>query len=555
MATEQEIKFLLRMQDETQKALQSAANTMGGLRDKVEQAQGAMDRTDQAMGRQAQTSKKHSAGMRQAGQETKKASDFTDQFHGRMRQATSAVAVMDGPLGGIASRFASLGALVNNAGLELGAYALAIAGVTFAFRQFLTVGTNFETQMLTTQSIIRSTGREASTSAEEINELVVALADQTLGSTAGIRAASNQLLSFRHVGEDVFERVMRAAVDLNAVGFGSIQGGAVAIARALQDPRDGLTRLRRANVEFTDSQEETIASLVEAGKSAQAYDMILSGVEERVGGASLDQAAGAAGSWDTLTEAVTNFVEQFTSASGLLGRVSSLVDAASDAVKTATANIDEIVRATRAATAAMTAFTALKAAPFFIGLAASIGKATVAMLTFNTVMKANPIGLVITAISAVVGALSFFRDETVQVGGEAVRIGDLVSAAWRTVKDVFNDVKDAVTPVFDTLVGAGKDALEGLGSVVALVGRGFRGFANTVVGVWVAIGNGAVNAAVVLKDALVGAISDVLARIKALGTGLAAIFTFDFEGAREAGRTFTDEFDIGMKEDLARLST
>ena len=50
---------------------------------------------------------------------------------------------------------------------------------------------------------------------------------------------------------------------------------AVLVGKALNDPKKGLTALRRVGVQFTDAQEDQIKALVKSGKTMDAQKIIL----------------------------------------------------------------------------------------------------------------------------------------------------------------------------------------------------------------------------------------------------------------------------------------
>ena len=96
---------------------------------------------------------------------------------------------------------------------------------------------------------------------------------------------------------------MRAAQDLAAVGFGSVQSAAVQLGKALEDPEQGLSALRRVGVSFSESQRDLIKTLVDTGQTLEAQQVILRAVEQQVGGAGAAQASGLSGAVHRLSEA------------------------------------------------------------------------------------------------------------------------------------------------------------------------------------------------------------------------------------------------------------
>jgi hypothetical protein len=120
----------------------------------------------------------------------------------------------------------------------------------------------------------------------EANALSVGVDDEV------IKATQAKLLTFRELTKtaDVmggsFDRATIAALDMAAAGFGEATSNATQLGKALNNPISGITALNRAGIQFTDDQKALIASLVESGKTLEAQDIILTEIENQVGGTS-----------------------------------------------------------------------------------------------------------------------------------------------------------------------------------------------------------------------------------------------------------------------------
>lgn len=105
-----------------------------------------------------------------------------------------------------------------------------------------------------------------------------------------IKSTQAKLLTFGELAatagevEGQFDRATKAAIDLAAAGFGSAEGNAVQLGKALNDPIKGITALSRSGVSFTEEEEERIKTLVEANEVGKAQQLILAAVETQVGG-------------------------------------------------------------------------------------------------------------------------------------------------------------------------------------------------------------------------------------------------------------------------------
>jgi hypothetical protein len=105
-----------------------------------------------------------------------------------------------------------------------------------------------------------------------------------------IKGVQAQLLSFKALGSSAdevggaFDRATVAAFDMAAAGFGSAEGNATALGKALENPIKGVAALARSGTTFTDQQREQIRVLQESGDLLGAQELILAEVESQYGG-------------------------------------------------------------------------------------------------------------------------------------------------------------------------------------------------------------------------------------------------------------------------------
>jgi hypothetical protein len=96
------------------------------------------------------------------------------------------------------------------------------------------------------------------------------------------------------------------------------------LGKALQDPVNGLTALRRAGVTFTDAEKEKIRVLVESNRTLEAQDAILTAIEGQVGGT----AAAIASATDKMNARFESVAEELSLA--LLPAVDDIAEAMID---------------------------------------------------------------------------------------------------------------------------------------------------------------------------------------------------------------------------------
>ena len=142
-----------------------------------------------------------------------------------------------------------------------------------------------------------------------------------------IKGVQAQLLSFKALSESAdetggaFDRATAAAFDMAAAGFGSAEGNATALGKALEDPIKGVAALARTGTVFTDEQREQIKVLQESGDLLGAQELILNELESQYGGV----AEATADASDKLQIAFGNIKE--TAGAALLPIFAELVEA------------------------------------------------------------------------------------------------------------------------------------------------------------------------------------------------------------------------------------
>jgi hypothetical protein len=236
-----------------------------------------------------------------AGQAAQTAAGGIDRFGVAGNAAVGVAEGMNSRLGTLGAGLSALGPAGAIAGAGLG---LVVTVLTAGVR----AAEEFERLSLRTAAVVRATGGAAGFSAEEIRGLSQEIARNTLASTAGVEAAAAKLLTFRSVAGETFERTLRAAQDLAAVGFGTIESASVQLGKALENPIQGVSQLAEVGVSFSAAQREVIRSLVETGQAAEAQRVILAAVELQVGGAGRAEAGGLAGAYDTLGQNIEEFL-------------------------------------------------------------------------------------------------------------------------------------------------------------------------------------------------------------------------------------------------------
>lgn len=137
-------------------------------------------------------------------------------------------------------------------------------------------------------SVMQSMG--VGTATKRVDAYAESLQDLTAVDADIIKGAQTKLATFANLNKTIgksggaFDRATKAAVDLAAAGFGSIEGNAVQLGKALNDPIKGLSSLTRSGITFTAKEKDKIKTLVNTNKTLEAQELILEAIETQVGG-------------------------------------------------------------------------------------------------------------------------------------------------------------------------------------------------------------------------------------------------------------------------------
>ncbi len=154
-----------------------------------------------------------------------------------------------------------------------------------------------------------ATGYSSGLTAKDVLELGDAMESSMLVTSEQVQDAAGVMATFRSVSGDTFTRAIKLSQDMAAVFGQDLQSSAMRLGKALEDPINGLTALRRVGVVFTQGQHELIKSLVETGDVAGAQKVILDALAAKVGGAGAAEATGLTGATHRLGIAWKNMLE------------------------------------------------------------------------------------------------------------------------------------------------------------------------------------------------------------------------------------------------------
>jgi hypothetical protein len=181
---------------------------------------------------------------------------------------------------------------------------LATLGAALSFREIINATVRQEQAMRQLETRLRSTGGAVGYTADELAGMAAELQRTTTFGDEAIMEMQGVLLSFRRIQGPIFREATEAILDLS-VGMGKdLQGAAVQVGKALEDPVKGVSALAESGVQLSEEQKKLIEGFVRMGDTASAQRIILRELQTQFGGS-------ARAARDTLGGALTGLRNAF----------------------------------------------------------------------------------------------------------------------------------------------------------------------------------------------------------------------------------------------------
>lgn len=148
------------------------------------------------------------------------------------------------------------------------------------------------------EAVLRATGGAAGYSAGELKAYAGELQNVTTFGDETIVGAQAVLASFNQINGPVFREATERILDLSILLDTDLKSSALQVGKALQEPIEGLTALRRSGVSFSEEQKKQIADFVGVNDLASAQKVILEGLATNVGGLAREMASDTFGQFE-----------------------------------------------------------------------------------------------------------------------------------------------------------------------------------------------------------------------------------------------------------------
>lgn len=378
-----------------------------------------------------------------------------------------------------------------------------------------------------TEAALKSTGGAANLTMADIHALSASIGKLSAQDAELVQAGENVLLTFTSVrnevgkGNDIFNRASLAAADLSARMGTDLQSAMLLVGKAVNDPIKGMTALTRAGVQFTDSQKEQVAALVESGDLMGAQKIILAELQTQFGGSA--KAAGDAASpvtklmlaFNDLAEGIGQFVVP------ILEKVAGFFQGLADGFANLDPGMQQLIVTVGGVLAVLGPL--LLIVGKLIGV---LGSVVTAVKAVSSALAANPYIALIAVTIALVALIIANWD----------RIKAFLLGVWDRIKEVASTVWNAIKEAVLAPIRAGSEA-------ISTVWNGIKEF---ISGVWDKIKEVASNIWGGIKEVIGDAIGAVKEKIG------------DFLGAiKETWREIwsgVKEFFSGIWDDIVRIA-
>jgi hypothetical protein len=417
--------------------------------------------------------------------------------------------------GGLKSKLGSLAKVVAVAG---------IAALTAAVK--IGVGEWTEAAKVTaqTEAVLKSTGNAANVTAGHVGDLAESLMKKSGVDDEAIQSGENLLLTFTNIrneagkGNDIFDQTTAAALDMSVALGTDMTTASQALGKALNDPVKGLAKLSKQGVTFTDAQKAQVKAMQEAGDMAGAQKVILAELTKEFGGSA--EAAGK-----TLPGQLKILQQEFSNVAGAL--VGELIPPLTAVFKVFSEHKTAVVALAAVLGTMVTVVWAIGAATKAWAAAQAIAEAATVAWTavqwlLNVALTANPIGLVVVAIGALVVALvvAYKKSDTFRE-----IVDKAFNTIWEIMKKVYAWIKANWPLLLAILTGpiglAVLAIVKNWDTIKETTTNAINAVKTTIVNAW----NAVKTTTIAVWEAISGAVSDAVADVKRLLNALSTWLT------------------------------
>lgn len=160
------------------------------------------------------------------------------------------------------------------------------------------------------RAVIKATSGAAGFGIDELKGYAAELQQYTTIGDESFLESMSTMLTFRKVTGDTFKDAIELSADTAAI-FGSLESATLQIGKALEDPIEGMTALRRVGVTFSAQQKEQVKDFLAQNDLASAQGVILDNLRGQLGGVAREMSKTPTGKWEQFMNTVGDSQEDF----------------------------------------------------------------------------------------------------------------------------------------------------------------------------------------------------------------------------------------------------
>ena len=172
-----------------------------------------------------------------------------------------------------------------------------------------------------------------------------------------------------------------------------------------------------------------------------------------------------------------------------------------------------------------------------LGIVAAIKIWTAVQTVLNAVMNANPIGLIILAVVALIGVIATLVKNWDKVKNGLINgakaVGDFFKKIWEAIKNAFKVAFDAIKNVMQRVFDGIKIVWSGIVDFFTSLIEGVKSVWEKIKGFFSGLWNGIISVAQNIWDGITGVFSAVIDKIKAVWNGITGFFSGLWESLKE----------------------
>jgi len=384
-----------------------------------------------------------------------------DLISGKLGGMDAQAKKLEGTLAGIGNAGTSMGKKIMSGMAMLGIGFSAFKGI-----ELMKEGVEAVEKLHQAQAQVKvgleSTGNAAGVTTKSLDEMAKKFSSASKYSRTDITELQSLMLTFPAITKETFPQATQAIMDMSTRLGQDTKSSAIQLGKALQDPVKGISALHRVGVNFSEGQKNMIKNFVATGQAAKAQQMILAELNTEFGGS-----AKAAFDADPLAKynkmMVTMKMAMGEAGLAILEALQPALLQLGEGVKWVAEKIKDAVHWLQAHSEAVKTILViispllvmyglyvgyLKAQVMWTkAVAAATAIQTAAQWALNVAMDANPIGLIIVGVAALIGLIyevvkhfdSWGAALTILMGPIGILISAIMSIKrhWESIVDAF----------------------------------------------------------------------------------------------------------------------